>query len=134
MPVKIPVSGAGKPGGDFIELPTADEAYEAALIREREGYARYGRDAEAAEVDVELARHRAAMAGEVVFNAPERGPEVVVQLLATRPVSTEPGCEHPECVLTHPHAGPAILTADGAREAGLVFDRKAGTWRPPRNA
>lgn len=25
------------------------------------------------------------------------------------PVSTEPGCQHPKCVLPHPHAGPAIL-------------------------
>ncbi|MFG2070984.1 hypothetical protein ACGFKZ_29405 [Micromonospora tulbaghiae] len=25
------------------------------------------------------------------------------------PVGTEPGCAHPECVLAHPHAGPAIL-------------------------
>ncbi|MEV0805732.1 hypothetical protein [Micromonospora sp. NPDC050200] len=26
------------------------------------------------------------------------------------PVSTEPGCTHPNCVLEHPHAGPAVLT------------------------
>lgn len=25
------------------------------------------------------------------------------------PVETEPGCQHPECVLDHPHAGPAVL-------------------------
>lgn len=25
------------------------------------------------------------------------------------PVSTEPGCLHPACVLDHPHAGPAVL-------------------------
>lgn len=25
------------------------------------------------------------------------------------PVSTEPGCTHPDCVLRHPHPGPAIL-------------------------
>ncbi|MEV6798540.1 hypothetical protein AB0M91_09350 [Micromonospora rifamycinica] len=27
------------------------------------------------------------------------------------PVATEPGCTHPECVLEHPHAGPAALAA-----------------------
>ncbi len=27
------------------------------------------------------------------------------------PVATEPGCAHPECTLTHPHAGPAVLRA-----------------------
>ena len=27
------------------------------------------------------------------------------------PVATEPGCSHPECTLTHPHAGPAVLRA-----------------------
>jgi len=26
------------------------------------------------------------------------------------PVATEPGCQHPECVLEHPHAGPAELS------------------------
>lgn len=25
------------------------------------------------------------------------------------PVATEPGCTHPDCVLLHPHDGPAIL-------------------------
>lgn len=25
------------------------------------------------------------------------------------PASTEPGCQHPDCVLDHPHAGPAEL-------------------------
>lgn len=45
--------------------------------------------------------------------------EAPLQVLITRPdlstvdrpapVMTEPGCKHPQCVLDHPHAGPAIL-------------------------
>jgi hypothetical protein len=26
------------------------------------------------------------------------------------PVNTEPGCQHPECTLEHPHAGPAVVS------------------------
>lgn len=29
--------------------------------------------------------------------------------LPEAPVLTEPGCQHPACVLEHPHAGPAVL-------------------------
>lgn len=28
------------------------------------------------------------------------------------PVSTEPGCQHPRCILDHPHAGPACVPLD----------------------
>ena len=28
----------------------------------------------------------------------------------TAPAATAPGCQHPDCVLTHPHAGPAVLS------------------------
>jgi hypothetical protein len=36
------------------------------------------------------------------------------------PVSTEPGCSHPDCVLDHPHAGPAILAkVRGTAEVGM---------------
>jgi hypothetical protein len=31
------------------------------------------------------------------------------EAFATAPVSTEPGCLHPKCVLDHPHSGPAVL-------------------------
>lgn len=27
----------------------------------------------------------------------------------TEAAETEPGCTHPECVLSHPHPGPAVL-------------------------
>lgn len=33
------------------------------------------------------------------------------------PVGTEPGCQHPECLLPHPHAGPATLPLGTARKA-----------------
>ncbi|MFD7791026.1 hypothetical protein [Streptomyces sp. NPDC059759] len=38
------------------EVPTADEAYAAALLREREGYLRRGREDRVADVDAELER------------------------------------------------------------------------------
>lgn len=33
---------------------------------------------------------------------------------AAAPVATEPGCTHPQCVLEHPHAGPAVLDTPAA--------------------
>lgn len=30
------------------------------------------------------------------------------------PVATEPGCAHPDCVLEHPHDGPAVLDSEAA--------------------
>lgn len=30
------------------------------------------------------------------------------------PKMTEPGCSHPQCKLSHPHAGPAILVNSNA--------------------
>ncbi|MFE2041671.1 hypothetical protein ACFXAZ_12205 [Streptomyces sp. NPDC059477] len=38
------------------QVPTADEAYAAALLRERDGYARQGRPDRVAAVDAELER------------------------------------------------------------------------------
>ncbi|MFE6482400.1 hypothetical protein ACFVGN_05595 [Streptomyces sp. NPDC057757] len=38
------------------EVPTAEEAYTASLLREREGYARRGREDRIADVDAELER------------------------------------------------------------------------------
>ena len=35
------------------------------------------------------------------------------------PVSTEPGCLHPGCVLEHPHAGPAMLK-EAVPDAGVA--------------
>ncbi|MGA6159595.1 hypothetical protein ACPEIC_40375 [Stenotrophomonas sp. NPDC087984] len=39
-----------------VEVPTAEEAYVAALLREREGYAAYGREDRVKAVDDELKR------------------------------------------------------------------------------
>ncbi|MFE9098494.1 hypothetical protein [Streptomyces sp. NPDC007264] len=44
-------------------VPTADEAYVAALLREREGYARHSRGERLAAVDAELARLGAGVPG-----------------------------------------------------------------------
>lgn len=41
----------------------------------------------------------------------EPGPEFDRSGLPAAPVATEPGCSHPECVLPHPHSGPAVLRA-----------------------
>jgi predicted O-methyltransferase YrrM len=38
--------------------------------------------------------------------------ETVDVPLPEGPVETEPGCQHPECTLEHPHAGPAVLRSD----------------------
>jgi hypothetical protein len=38
------------------DVPTADEAHVAALLREREGYAAYGREERVKDVDAELKR------------------------------------------------------------------------------
>ncbi|MFG3709213.1 hypothetical protein ACGF7U_31405 [Micromonospora sp. NPDC047670] len=40
------------------------------------------------------------------------------------PVATEPGCTHPDCVLEHPHAGPAVLTTQASPADGV--DEPAG--------
>lgn len=40
---------------------------------------------------------------------------------APEPAMTEPGCQHPACVLPHPHAGPAVL--------GEIADALEGTER-----
>lgn len=45
------------------EVPTADEAYVASLLREREGYARYNRTDRLKDVDAELKRLGVAVTG-----------------------------------------------------------------------
>lgn len=45
------------------EVPTADEAYVASLLREREGYARHSRADRVADVDAELKRLGVSVAG-----------------------------------------------------------------------
>lgn len=45
------------------EVPTAEEAYVASLLREREGYARHGRADRVAGVDAELDRLGAEVPG-----------------------------------------------------------------------
>lgn len=42
------------------------------------------------------------------------------------PVATEPGCTHPDCILEHPHAGPAIL--GGRYLARQSFLAEAGDY------
>lgn len=56
MPEQVPVRSVRTGGVDHIEVPTAEEAYVAALLREREGYARYDRKERVAAVDAELQR------------------------------------------------------------------------------
>lgn len=46
------------------EVPTADEAYVDALLREREGYVRYDNAARLADVDAELKRLGVAVPGD----------------------------------------------------------------------
>lgn len=64
------------------------------------------------------------------------------------PVSTEPGCQHDECVLDHPHAGPAVLRSDleaewervdpegvaALRESAAKLDAQVSDEAPPLRA
>ncbi|YCK35169.1 hypothetical protein ACNF49_14100 [Actinomadura sp. ATCC 39365] len=56
MPEQVPVRSVRTGGVDHIEVDTPDEAYVKALLREREGYARYDREERVAAVDAELRR------------------------------------------------------------------------------
>jgi hypothetical protein len=56
VPEQVPVRSVRTGGVDHIEVDTPNEAYVAALLREREGYARYDRADRVAAVDAELAR------------------------------------------------------------------------------
>lgn len=60
-----------------------------------------------------------------------------VSPLPVAPVSTEPGCQHAECVLDHPHAGPAELaavTVDLGQPALVEADTQVSTEAPPLRA
>lgn len=89
MPDRIEVQGVGKPGRDFILVPTADEARLAALLEERRGYAiarevgekqRYGMDVDdtLAAIDTQIEN----LGGTV----PDAGPRPTTQR-GRRPVS-----------------------------------------------
>jgi FixJ family two-component response regulator len=56
MPERIPVRAVKNGGLDFIEVPTREEAWIAALRRERHGYEVHGNAEGVALVDAELAR------------------------------------------------------------------------------
>lgn len=56
MPEQVPVRNVRTGAVDHMQVPTADEAYVAALLREREGYAKYGKTERVEAVDAELAR------------------------------------------------------------------------------
>lgn len=57
MPDRIPVRAVRNGGLDFIEVPTRDENWIAALRRERRGYEMKGNTEGVALVDAELARY-----------------------------------------------------------------------------
>ncbi len=49
----------------------------------------------------------------------------------TGPVETEPGCMHPDCVLEHPHIGPAVLATDAPLNEGQAAAEPASTEPEP---
>ncbi len=80
MPEQIAVRGVRNGATDFIEVPTAEEAYIAALLRERRGYEMRGDSQGVADVDAEIVRVGAKPAG----------------------------CDGVNCRLMHPHEGPKV--------------------------
>jgi len=56
MPEKQTATNVRTGGAVETEVPTTDEAYVAALLREREGYATHGREDRVKAVDAELKR------------------------------------------------------------------------------
>jgi predicted O-methyltransferase YrrM len=52
-------------------------------------------------VDTQIDRDHAALGGHEDWMSDPEGP-----------VETEPGCQHPDCTLDHPHAGPAVLRSE----------------------
>lgn len=56
MPEKETATNVRTGEETVTEVPTADEAYVASLLREREGYARYDRADRLKDVDAELKR------------------------------------------------------------------------------
>lgn len=52
-------------------------------------------------------------------------PVLLPGMLPVAPVETEGGCRHAECVLEHPHAGPAILTEEGAAAVDAPTAKKS---------
>jgi hypothetical protein len=135
MPVKIPVNGAGKGGNDYILEATFAENMVESLQQQRKKYVELDDAAMVLKIDEQIDYYSSADAPRTegyeyvepvrTYLVSEHGPELAI-------ASTEPGCTHDDCVLMHPHAGPAILSSDAAREAGLVQDRKSGSWRAPR--
>lgn len=146
MPDIIEVRGAAKPGRDQIVVPTFAENMIESLLHQRTRYEAEGDEELMAKVDETVAYYRGQLpALEEPGVAPEPMPsltrqdvaemyDVPLALLDDAPVSTEPGCTNDDCVLVHPHAGPAIVSDEGARAAGLVKDRPAGGWREPRKS
>lgn len=78
MPDRIEVRGVRSGASDYIEVETAEEAYIAALLRERRGYEMRGDVEGMAAVDAELAR------------------------VGDKPAA----CDGIGCRLMHPHQGP----------------------------
>jgi hypothetical protein len=147
MPEIVEVYGAAKPGRDQIVVPTFAEGMIESLLHQRTRYEAEGDEGLMAKVDETVAYYRGQLpALEEPEVPPEPTPSAPREALAemldipveqtqdVAPVSTEPGCTNDACVLVHPHAGPAIVSDEGARAAGLVKDRPAGGWREPRKS
>jgi hypothetical protein len=76
VPEQVPVRSVRTGGVDYMQVDSPEEAYVAALLREREGYVRYDRKERVAAVDAELARlgvtrEDAHRGEEAAVNAPQ---------------------------------------------------------------
>jgi hypothetical protein len=136
MPVKIPVNGAGKPGNDYVLEQTFAESMVESLQQQRQKYVDLGDGAMVLKIDEQIDYYSGPDAprteGYEYVDVTPGQPVLVLDETYAPPAVDAPECVVDGCVLVHPHVREAILSADDAREAGLVLDRKAKGWREPR--
>lgn len=109
MPERVEVRAVRNGAVDYVEVPTAQETYLAALERELVGYRQRGDAVGAFEVEREIARCVAD---------------------ASVPASDGVRCVNPDCKLMHPHAGPPVLREEKDITNGGSEPQRRGRGRP----
>jgi hypothetical protein len=123
MPERIEVHGAGKPGVDYIEVPTPNESYLEALQVERAGY------------QLRLDAGETERGGEQIADIMARNAAEIVRVGGRIPHASFIGATVPVMV---GEQGPELerqrfeTTPDQPPFPGWVRDRETGDWRAPR--